>query len=271
MPKLKVDKEIKKAIIAAQKMIEEVQHADGNESETRRRVERLFASLMGYDVFKHLSREHAVRGAGETEHVDFAIHPNGSADSPPCIMVELKRVCVDLAPKHLKQVTSYAINAGCEWVLLTNSREWRVYHISFGQPPETRMIKSWNILTDDIATIAENFELISLKSVRKGELDKLWQKSNILTARNVLAAILSEGALGVIRRELKRKSDIAIAPEDVISGVRRLLNEAALNELSAMKISLPEKKRRIRKKQPSPVVEVTVVATEPQKTETKLG
>ncbi len=61
---------------------------------------------------------------------------------------------------------------------------------------------------------------------------------------------------------MKRKSDIAIAPEDVVAGVRRLLNEAALNELSAIKISLPEKKRRTRKKEPAPVVEVTAVATE---------
>ncbi len=199
MSKKTVDRETKKAIVAAQRMIEEVHHADGNEAETRRRVERLFDSLMGYDPFKHLSREHAVRGAGETEHVDFAIHTNGSTESPPNIMVELKRVCVDLAPKHLKQVTSYAINAGCEWVLLTNSREWRVYHISFGQPPETRLLKSWNILTDDVATLAENFELISFKSVRKGALDKLWQKSNVLTSRNVLSAILCEGSINLLR------------------------------------------------------------------------
>ena len=86
-----------------------------------------------------------------------------------------------------------------------------------------------------------------------------------------MAAILSEGSLGAIRRELKRKSEIAIAPEDVISGVRRLLNEAALNELSAMKISLPEKKRRIRKKQPAPVVDVTIVASEEQQAQADPG
>lgn len=268
MSKPRVDKQTKKAIVAAQKMIEEVHQADGNEAETRRRVERLFDSLMGYDPFKHLSREHAVRGAGETEHVDFAIHVNGSTEAPPSIMVELKRVGVDLAPKHLKQVTSYAINAGCEWVLLTNSREWRVYHISFGQPPETRLIKSWHILTDDIAKIAESFALISLKSVRKGALDKLWHKTNVLTARNVLSAILCEGSISLLRRELKRKSDIAIAPEDVVAGVRRLLNEAALNELSSIKISLSSKKRRIQKPQSTPVVDVTVVeATEEEKGE----
>ena len=250
MARKTIDRNTKKAIIAAQRMIEEVQQADGNEAETRRRVERIFDTLMGYDPFKHLSREHAVRGAGETEHVDFAIHVDGSTESSPNIMVELKRVGVDLAPKHLKQVSSYAINAGCEWILLTNGREWRIYHVSFGQPPETKLLKSWDLLLDDAAVLAQSFELISFKSVRKGALDKLWQKSNVLTARNVLAAILSEGSIAVLRRELKRSSDVAIAPEDVVSGVRRLLNEAALTELSSIRISLPERKRRRRKSKP---------------------
>lgn len=250
MARKTIDRDTKKRIIAAQRMIEEVQQADGNEAETRRRVERIFESLMGYDPLKHLSREHAIRGAGETEHVDFAIHVDGSNESAANIMVELKRVGVDLAPKHLKQVASYAINAGCEWILLTNAREWRIYHVSFGQPPETKLLKKWNLLTDDAAILAENFALISHKSVRKGALDKLWQKSNVLTARNVLAAILSEGSIGLLRRELKRNSNVAIAPEDVVAGVRRLLNEAALNELSSIRISLPERKRRARKSKP---------------------
>ena len=250
MARKTVDRDTKKAIIAAKRMIEDVEHADGNEAETRRRVERIFGSLMGYDPFKHLSREHAVKGAGETEHVDFAIHVDGSTESSPTIMVELKRGGVDLALKHLKQVSSYAINAGCEWIVLTNGREWRVYHVSFGQPPETKLLKSWNLLTDDAAVLIECFGLISFKSVRKGGLDKLWQKSNVLTSRNVLAAILSEGSIKVLRRELKRSNHVAIAPEDVVAGLRRLLNEGALAELSSMRISLPERKRRVRKPKP---------------------
>ena len=68
-----VDKETRRAILDARRMIVEAEKADCNEAETRRRIERIFENLMGYDAFKHLSRERAVRGAGETEHVDFAI------------------------------------------------------------------------------------------------------------------------------------------------------------------------------------------------------
>ncbi len=188
-------------------MIQEAEKADSNEAETRRRIERIFENLMGYDVFKHLSRERAVRRAGETEHVDFTIQLEEGEEAKPAVMVEIKRVNVDLSRKHLKQVSSYAINAGCEWILLTNSREWKLYHVSFGQPPVTKLIHSWNILTDDVSVLAKCFELISFKSIRKGTLDELWQKTNVLNPRNLLQAILSESSMKVLKRDLKKTQE----------------------------------------------------------------
>ena len=227
-PKTTVTKEIKRAILDARRIVQDAEKADCNESDTRRRIEHIFETLMGFDKFKHLSRERAVRGAGETEHVDFAIQLAEGDDVKPEIMVEIKRVNVDLAKKHLKQVSSYAINAGCEWILLTNSKEWKLYHVTFGQPPITKHIYSWNIVTDDIPTIAKRFELISYKSVKKGALEKLWNVTKVLLPRNLLEAMFSESSFKVIRRELKNKTDITVTFEDVIGGIRRLLNETAL-------------------------------------------
>ncbi len=248
MPRTALDKEVKRSILDARRMIQGAEKADCNEAETRRRIERIFNSLMGYDVFKHLSRERAVRGAGETEHVDFAIQTEEGDAAKPVILVEIKRVCVDLAPKHLKQVSSYAINAGCEWILLTNSKEWRLFHVSFGKPPDTKLIHGWNILTDDVSVLAKRFEIISYKNVKKGGLDDLWQKTNVLHPRNLLQAILSETSLKLIRRELKKDSGVLLSPEEIISGVRRLLNETALSELENVRISIPDGKPRRRQR-----------------------
>ncbi|HPS53620.1 MAG TPA: type I restriction enzyme HsdR N-terminal domain-containing protein, partial [Phycisphaerae bacterium] len=128
MPQIKIDKEYRKNLRDTKNMIAMAEKQDCNEAETRRRIERMFETLMGYDPFRHLSRERAVRGAGETEHVDFSIELGEGEDKKPVIMIEIKRVCIDLAPKHLKQVTSYAIDTGCEWILLTNSKQWNLYH-----------------------------------------------------------------------------------------------------------------------------------------------
>ncbi len=241
MARAKMAAETRKAIRESQKMIQELMHIDGNEAETRRRVERIIHSLMGYDVFKHVTREHAVQGPGEIEYCDFAVQLD---NAEPIILIELKRVNVDLATKHIKQAASYAINKGCEWVMLSNGREWQLYHISFGQPPQTKLIYTWNILNDSPALLAERFEEIGFKNVKKGGLDALWKKRNVLSAGNLLETILSEDNLRRIRRELRRTTGIMITPEEIVSGIRRLLNEAANNEMETIKISLPNKKKR---------------------------
>jgi predicted type IV restriction endonuclease len=248
MAHFKIDKDVRRKILDARRMIQEAEKLDCNEAETRRRIERIFEILMGYDVFKYLSRERAVRGAGETEHVDFTIQVEETDDAKPIIMLEIKRINVDLSRKHLKQVSSYAINAGCEWILLTNSKEWKLYHVTFGQPPVTKLIRSWNIITDDVPNLAKHFELVSFKSVRKGTLDKLWQKTNVLHPRNLLQAILSESSVKLLRRELRKDSGVHLSPEDIVSAVRRMLNETALTELENVQLMLPEKKSRRKKR-----------------------
>lgn len=241
-----IDRETKRAILDARSMMQAAEKADSNEAETRRRIERLFESLMGFDAFQHLSRERAVRGAGETEHVDFAIHIDEGENPRPLVMVEIKRVAIDLAKKHLKQVASYAIDAGCEWALLTNGREWKLHHVSFGQPPETRLVRSWNLLTDDVAQVAAGFELISLKSLKRGSLDDVWRRTNVLLPRNLLEAVVSDPALSAIRRDLRKRSGVLLPPEDIVAGLRRMLNESALSELEGINITLTKPKRRRR-------------------------
>jgi len=249
MPQKKIDKEIRKAINSARQLIETVKRIDGNEAETRRRVERIFEIVMGYDALKHLSRERAVKGAGETEHVDFTIQLEQGEHAKPLIMVELKRVGIDLALKHLKQVTSYAIDTGCEWTILTNGREWRLYHIEFGQPPETTLIEKWDLLNDDISILADRFETIGYKNVRKGGLDKLWSKTKVLALANLLRAIFSDDSIKSIGRVLKKNTGVTVASKDLFSGMSKLLNESAAIELSNLKISLSDRKKIQRKTQ----------------------
>jgi hypothetical protein len=243
-----IDAEARKAIRQAREMVESVVKADANEAETRRRVERVLEAVCGYDPLQHLSRELAVHGAGETEHVDFAIKLDSGQEAKPVVMIEIKRVGIDLAPKHLRQVTSYAINAGCEWIFLTNSREWRLYHVAFGQPPVTKLLISWNLLTDDLEDVARGFKVISHGNVSRGGLDKLWQKAAVLQPRNMLEAILSQESVRVLRKELRKSTGVMLPLEDVVAGIRRLLNESAGAEMEAIRISFPERKTRRRRR-----------------------
>ncbi len=248
MPKQTLDKAVKKALTDARKMMEDIARADGNEAETRRRIERIFGSIMGYDTLKHISREHAVHGVGDTEYCDFAIQLSCDKSAIPEMLVEIKRVGIDLAPKHLKQAASYAINKGCEWVLLTNGREWKLYHISFGQPPQPKLIDSWNIIEDTPVALARKFDIISYKSLNKNSLRRLWEKSNVLTPSNVLKTILSEESIRLFQKGIKKATDVAVSPEDIVGSIRHLMNEAAIIEMDKIKISLPEKKKTAKPK-----------------------
>jgi len=252
MARQAIDRTTRKALLEARRLIEDIIKKDGNEAETRSRIERIFEMCMGYDVFKYVTHEYAVHGVGDTEHCDLAIKMDEDESSKPIVLVEIKRVNIDLATKHLKQVASYAINIGCEWVLLTNGKEWRLYHISYGQPPEPTLVESWDLMSDEPSVLAEKFELICYRNLRKGFLEQLWQKKNVLTAQNILKAILSEESITRIRRSLKRKTGVAISPEEIVGAVRRLLNETAVAEMETIKICLPEKRQK-RAKEPKSV------------------
>jgi len=63
-----------------------------------------------------------------------------------------------------------------------------------------------------------------------------------LHPRNLLQAILAKSSLSAVRRELRKESGVLLSPEEIVSGVRRLLNETALAELENVRISLPERK-----------------------------
>jgi Type I restriction enzyme R protein N terminus (HSDR_N) len=268
-----LSKEMRKAIKDAQNIVHVLKASDGNEAETRRRLERIFENVLGYDVFVHMTREHAVRGAGETEHVDFSIIVDDADEPKPAMLIELKRVGINLGRKHMKQVTSYAIDMGCEWVILTNTIEWRLYHIEFGQPPETKKIAEWNLFEDDIVEIARNFELISFKKVKGGGLEKLWEKMNVLTSKNLLQAFFSPESLKLICKILRKRTGVSVMPEDVLIGSRKLFNESALIDLSGVKITLPVRKKRVKKAAPTTQPETSInaepVKAEPVETVTK--
>ncbi len=248
MARKTIDKETRRKIYDARNMIDKLMKSDGNEAETRRRVERIFEKVMGYDAFEHLSRERAIRGAGETEHVDFAVQLKQGDEAEPIIMVELKRVGIDLVKKHLKQVSSYAIDSGCEWVLLTNGREWKLYHVEFGQPPKTKLIEQWNLMTDDVADLASKFEIIVYKNVKRNSIKKVWEKATVLSPSSLLVAIASPNSLRILCRVLRKNTGVMIAQEDLLKGIQKLLNETSAIELSKIKVDLAPKKRKKVKK-----------------------
>ncbi|MDO9581235.1 MAG: type I restriction enzyme HsdR N-terminal domain-containing protein [Bacteroidales bacterium] len=244
MAKHGLDKDIKKTILEARSMVETIAKADSGEAETRARIDHIFQTLMGYNRFKHMTEEYAIKGAGDTTHCDIAIQLDHEESSKPDMFIECKRVNIDLAPKHVRQAASYGIDKGCEWVLLTNSKNWKLYHISFGKPPQTKLIESWDLVNDDPLVLAKKFEIISYKNVKNKGLDTLWGKRSALNTSNMLKAILSEESIKLLQRRLNKVAGARVSPEDIVGQFRHLLNEVTLSEMDNIKISLPARQQR---------------------------
>ena len=122
-----------------------------------------------------------------------------------------------------------------------------MYHVDFGQPPKTQLIEQWNLLMDDLAQLVVKFEVISYRNVKRGSLKKLWEKATVLSPDSLLGALVSPDSMRTLRRVLRKSTGVMVAPKDLVSGIRKLLNENAAIELSKIKIDFSEKKGRTRK------------------------
>ena len=59
-------------------------------------------------------------------------------------------------------------------------------------------------------------------------------------------------------RTLRKNTGVLIAPEDLVNGIRKLLNENAAIELAKIKIDIPTRKKKTRKpKEASPIKQPT--------------
>lgn len=239
----------KSEISKAKRVIKRALDLDQNEADTRRGIERVLENVCGLDPLENLSREHAVRGAGETEYVDFTLNIKGEI----VMMIEVKRVGLPLALKHLNQLSKYTIAKGCNWALLTNGKQWKLHGVSYGQPPQLTEILSWDLLEDKPNRIAECMEYLTLRSLKKNEIEKLWQRRLATLPENVLTALMSHAVLNAVRREIFKNTKSKVEHKDVVDGVRRLLNDRNLSRLDELGLPKPPPQRARRKAQAKPV------------------
>ena len=117
---------MKAAIKKFNKPLADLVARDANEGDTRLLVTDMLCEGFGFDKYSELTTEYRVKG----EFADYGIR----LDKDLIAFLEVKRVATKLAAKHLRQVETYAVNEGVEWVILTSGVVWQVYHITGGLP-----------------------------------------------------------------------------------------------------------------------------------------
>jgi hypothetical protein len=193
-----------------QPILDSARARDVNESDTSMIVSDMLADVFGYDKYTEITRELCIRGT----YCDLAIR----IDQKFRFLLEVKAIGIELKDQHVKQVVDYAANQGVEWVALTNGVNWKVFRVSFGKPIDKELVVDLNLpalsgRNDD--HIAKLF-LLSRESIVKSALEEYHDQKQATNKFVLAAAILSDPALELIRRELRRMSpDLRVEVEEL--------------------------------------------------------
>jgi predicted type IV restriction endonuclease len=194
-------------IITAQKA------RDVNESDTVVVVTDVLQDIFGYDKFKEITSEHSIRGT----FCDLAI----KLDDKLRLLIEVKAIGIELKDQHVKQAIDYAANEGCDWVILTNSVNWRIYKVVFAKPIDKELVVELNLLEldsksdDDVQLIG----LVAREAWQKERLDEYLEQKQAVSRYTIAAVLLSDAVLPIIRRELRRISPSVRIEVDEIADV----------------------------------------------------
>jgi predicted type IV restriction endonuclease len=240
-------KEIKKYIPVFQQAHDQAM----NESDTSMRISKFCEEVLGYDVFNDISREHAVK----ERNVDYAVKVDGKVK----FFIEVKQAGVALKEKHVEQASNYAANDGVSWVLLSNGKNWNMYHLTFGEGIQIDLAWSVDILEDDIKDACAKLSMLHKKNIAKGELDEYFDKLKILSPKSIVQAIFHENTLRLIRMHLKKTSGIKIDEQELAEHIKNMISKESWELIGDVKI--------IRKRKAAKPKQEAVIPIVPQSTE----
>jgi len=191
--------------------LETAKEQNFGEADTSGIVHDMLPDVLGYNKYQEVTQEFKVKG----QYADYAVKLNGDIK----FFVEVKAVGTALKPDHLRQVTTYAVNEGVDWAVLTNGPVWQVYHIAFEKPINVELVFEVYLLSADRAVVVDLLYLISREAVLKDALNKYWTDKLAVSAPNIVRALLSDDVINEMRKEFRQLTGYRLSPEEI----RRLL------------------------------------------------
>jgi hypothetical protein len=183
-----------------QPILEAAKARDVGEADTVTITKDMLAEIFGYDKYSEVTSEYAIRGT----YCDLATKIDGILQT----LIEVKAIGIDLKDPHVKQAIDYAANQGVDWVLLTNGRCWRVYHLIFAKPIDQELVVEIDFLALN-PRLDSDLELLYLwckEGWQRSVLGEYHSQKQALSRFFVGAMLQTEPVLEVIRRELRRVS-----------------------------------------------------------------
>lgn len=211
----KTEERIKSSIAKFQKVLAIAKDRDLNESDTVSIITDMLAEVFGYDKYLEVTSELAIRGT----YCDLAIKINDKFE----YLIECKAIGIDLKENHLRQAVGYGANKGIQWIILTNGIDWQIYRLKFEQPIQWELVCRFdmtNITLKDERDL-EKLAIITKEGVEKNLRQDLYEKIQCVNKFVVSQLLLSEPAVSLLRRELKKLSEgINVEEAEVVALLR---------------------------------------------------
>lgn len=214
---------IKTGIRKFAKPLAELVKRDANEGDTRLLITDFLCEALGYDKFEDLTTEYAVR----YEFADYGIRINKQLTA----FIEVKRAAQELSAKHLRQVETYAVKEGLEWLILTNGQHWRVYHVNAatGRQVQTELSFAVDVLGDESpAKKTEKLFLIHREAFKKNLIAEDWRRKAATSATAIAHALLSPTVLDAIRKDIRTRTKYNADVEDIADVIRGEMSKLGL-------------------------------------------
>lgn len=221
-----------------------------NEADTVQRIIKVFESVLGYSLLSEITRESNIKD----KYVDLAIKIDGRIR----LLVEVKSAGTVLRDRHIEQAERYAAEGNHRWVVLTNGTAWNLYHLTFEEGIEYERLFAIDLSDSDAFDASVTcMELLHRTCVRKGQLDSHWDKRVAMNPASVGKSLFSEEVLRMIRRDIKKRENLAVDEEDLAAAIHSMMTPEAREQIGPMRIR--------RKKKPTRRVPAEVLPTEPDR------
>lgn len=206
---------IKQALRKFSRPLSDLVARDANEGDTRLLITDFLCDALGYDKFEDLTTEYAVR----YEFADYGIRINKQLTA----FIEVKRAAQQLSAKHLRQVETYAVKEGLEWLILTNGQHWQVYHVTSatGRPVQTELLFEVDILGDETpAQKTEKLFYIHRDALKKNVIAEEWKRRAATSASAIASALTADSVLEALRKEIRSRTKFNADVNDLAEVIR---------------------------------------------------
>jgi len=246
-----------------QGILRNAKNRDINEADTSTIIQDILENVFGYDKYKEITAEFAIRSTFS----DLAVKSNDNIN----FLVEVKAIGLELKESHLRQAVSYGVNQGIQWVVLTNGINWEIYRIRFEKPVNDELIYSFNFIEINPKEPKDQEKLFLLckEGINKDAIEEFHEHIKSVNRFTIAALIFNSSVLNVIRHELRKiSSGILVDIEEIEKILKNeILKRDVIEGKEAEEAKARVKKscgKPLRKRKEPKIKEETVLPEEPQ-------